>query len=65
MVGSSSQCTEMTRSVEENILRKTASSSTNMFPVEDPKKSFKPATLVLSKRATSSKLSFVPPNIKE
>ena len=40
----------------ENIFLSTSSSSTNIFPVEDPKNNFKPATLVISKDLIFSKL---------
>jgi len=37
----------------------------SIFPVDEPKKSFTPAQAFLSKRFSSSRLSFVPPKKKE
>ena len=65
IVSSSSQCTDINKGVDENISFKTSGLSTNIFPVEEPKNNFNPATVLGSTLSISSKLSFVPPNIKE
>ena len=65
MVCSSSQCTAINKSVLEKISSYTLGLSTNIFHVEEPKNNFNAATFLESTFNISSKLSLVPPNMKE
>ena len=52
-------------SVEENIFSSVCGLSTNIFPVDEPRKSFNPATSFGFTFNISSRLSLVPPNMNE
>ena len=65
MVCSSSQWTAIGISTFENIFSRESRSSTNMFPVDEPKKSLIAGILLVSFFNISSRLVLVPPNINE